>query len=355
MGQVSHEARLRIAFIGAGGIAATQMKYLREMDDVEIVSVSDVVAKRAQKLATEFEVHSHYTDYENMLKEVVPAAVSVCTPNALHAPCTIAALEAGADVLVEKPMALTADEAQQMLQVARSHDRKLVIGFQHRFEPRTQFLRTAVQDGRLGKILYGRVHALRRRGIPNWGVFGRKELQGGGPLIDIGVHLLETAHFVMGSPRPVSASGQTYTFIGDKPSKVVSMWPNWDYKSYNVEDLAVGLIRFDNGSTLTVEASFAAHIERNVWNFSLMGTHGGATWDPPTISHDAHDHMVNTRPSWLPTGNNADEFRRKMVNFVRHVQYGEETLAPAEHGVAVQKMIDGLYASAERGSEVEIA
>ena len=119
------------------------------------------------------------------------------------------------------------------------------------------------------------MQALRRRGIPNWGVFGRKDLQGGGPLIDIGVHMLETAHYAMGAPKPVAACGSTYTYIGDKPSNVASVWPNWDYETYTVEDLAVGHIRFANGAMLSIETSFAAHIEKGEWNFTLMGEKGG--------------------------------------------------------------------------------
>ena len=85
---------------------------------------------------------------------------------------------------------------------------------------------------------------------------------------------------VMGSPKPVAASGNTWTYMGNKPSEVASMWPNWDYKTYTVEDLAIGQIRFENGALLHIEASFAAHIEKDVWNFNLMGEKGGANWDP---------------------------------------------------------------------------
>ncbi|MCY4142364.1 MAG: Gfo/Idh/MocA family oxidoreductase [Gammaproteobacteria bacterium] len=350
----SKTERLQIAFIGAGGIARTHMRYLHKMDDVDIVSVADVVESSAAKLQEEFGIPSCYTDYQQMLSEVRPQAVSVCTPNGLHAPCTLASLEAGADVLVEKPLAMNAIEGTQMVEAAKANSRKLVIGFQHRFEPRTRFLRNAVRDGKLGEILYGRVQALRRRGIPNWGVFGRKELQGGGPLIDIGVHVLETAHFVMGSPNPIAALGQTYRYLGDKPSTVESEWPNWDFKTYDVEDLAVGMIRFENGATLSVEASFAAHVEKDNWNFALMGTKGGATWGPPRIFHDEHNHMVNTEPHWLPERVRGDAFRLKMRNFVDHALHDHETLAPAEHGLMVQKMLDGIYRSAEQGREVRI-
>ncbi len=212
-------------------------------------------------------------------------------------------------------------------------------------------LRRSVASGRFGKIMYVRCQALRRRGIPNWGVFGRKDLQGGGPMIDIGVHILEVAHFVMGSPRPIAACGNTWTYMGNKKSDVASMWPNWDYKSYTVEDLAVGQIRFDNGAILSIEASFAAHIPQDVMNFSIMGEKSGANWDPAVIYHDDDGYMLNSTPGYLPAIN---FFEKKMRNFVEHALYNKPTMAPAEHGLMVQKMLDGVYASAEHGGEVKI-
>ena len=350
----STQDKLRVALIGAGGIAGLHLRHYQNMDDVEIVAVADVALERALKYCEECEIPAAYADYEQMLRQVEPDAVSVCTPNNLHAACTIAALDAGTHVLVEKPLAMNAREGQKMLDAAEKNGKKLVIGFQNRYEPKTQFIKRAVDNGELGAILYARVQALRRRGIPNWGVFGRKDLQGGGPLIDIGVHMLETTHYAMGAPKPVAASGCTYTYLGDKPSNVASHWPNWDYETYTVEDLAVGHIRFANGAMLSIETSFAAHIEKNEWNFTLMGEKGGANWEPAGFFHDTNDYMVNTRPDWMPSGPAADAFGQKMRNFVDCVLYGAETLSPAEHGLMVQKMIDGLYESAAQGREVRI-
>jgi len=346
--------KLRVALIGAGGIAGAHMRYYAKMEDVELVALADVSKASMARRAEEYKVSNCFTDYRQMLEKIRPDAVSICTPNGLHAPTTIDALRAGAHVLVEKPMAMNAREAQAMISAAKKHRRKLVIGFQHRFEPKTQFIRRAVEAGKLGRVVFARVQALRRRGIPNWGVFGRKELQGGGPLIDIGVHVLEATHYAMGTPRPVAASGGAFTYLGDRKSEVLSQWPNWDHKTYTVEDLAVGQIRFENGAVLHLEASFAAHIEKDVWTFQLMGEKGGATYDPPSFYGDEFGHMVNLSPGWLPRDAAADCFAIKMRNFVDHVLHGKPTGAPAEHGLMVQRMLDGIYQSAERGREVII-
>ncbi|MEX0746211.1 MAG: Gfo/Idh/MocA family oxidoreductase [Phycisphaeraceae bacterium] len=343
--------KLRIAFIGAGGIAGAHIKALAKMDDVEIVALADVSEKsmhgHAEKLG--LDTKHCYTDYQQMLDKVGPDAVSVCTPNGLHAPNSIAALKAGADVIVEKPMAMNADEARQMIDAARATGRKLVIGFQFRYDPRTAFIKQAAEAGTLGEIMFGRVQALRRRGIPNWGVFGRKELQGGGPMIDIGVHMLEQCHYTMGSPRPVAAVGMTNTYLGDKPSKVASQWPGWDHKSYTVEDFACGHIRFENGAVVHVESMFAGHIEKDVMDFQLMGTKGGATWDQPRIFTDQGGHMVDVKPGWLPGSPWDSYFDQKLRNFVDHVLHDKPSNAPAEHGLMVQQMLDGIYRSAEQG------
>ncbi len=348
--------KLRVAVIGAGGIAGAHMGYLAKYPDVELVALADVSEANMAKHAATYKIPTEnlFADYRKMLDTVKPDAVSVCTPNGMHAPASIAASQAGAAVIVEKPMAMNAVEAQQMMDAAKKAKTKLVIGFQWRYHPAAEFVKGAVDAGQFGNIMYGRCQALRRRGIPNWGVFGRKDLQGGGPMIDIGVHILELTHFVMGSPKPISASGNTWTYMGNKKSDVKSMWPNWDYKTYTVEDIAMGQIRFENGAILTVESSFVAHIEKDVFNFQIMGEKAGATFDPPVIFKDQDGFMVNQVPGYMPTGPAGDPFDKKMRNWVDHVLYDKPSMAPAEHGLMVQKMLDGLYASAESGKEVKI-
>ncbi|WP_428389410.1 Gfo/Idh/MocA family protein [Mucisphaera sp.] len=353
----SGEKKLRFAIIGAGGIAVRHLDALKKMEDeVELVALADISEKTMAQRAKDYDipVTGCFTDYEEMLAKVQPDAVSICTPNGLHAPNAIAASKAGAHVIVEKPMAMTAEQAQEMIDAANASGKKLVIGFQFRFDPRTQYLKRAVDDGVMGDLFFGRVQAMRRRGIPNWGVFGRKDLQGGGPMIDIGVHMLEQCHYVMGSPKPVAATGMCRTYIGDQPSdKIHVPWGSWDYQTYTVEDIAVGTIRFENRATIHIEASFAAHTEDKL-DFEIMGTKGGATWDQPVIRTDDHGHMLDIKPGWIKSVSFPEYFDLKLRDFVDHVSKGAETMAPAEHGLMVQQMLDGVYRSAESGG-VEVS
>jgi len=342
----------KIGFIGTGGIALHHMKYLKAIPGVEIVAGADISEKSLEKAKTEHGMQQLFTDYKKMLKEVPELdAVSVCTPNGLHAENTIAALQAGKHVLCEKPLAMNAKEGQAMIDAAKKAGKHLVIGFQWRFDSRTEFLREYIARGDFGKILYVRAQALRRRGIPNWGVFGRKELQGGGPMIDIGVHILELSHYLMGSPRPVTATGNTWTFMGNKPSAVKSVWPNWDTKTYTVEDMAIGMIRFDSGAMLTIESSFIAHIEKDIFNVEIMGEKGGGSWELSNVFIDQGNYMTNVKPGWIVQ---SDNFERKMKHFVEVCRDGRTCDATAEQGLAVQKMLDGVYASADTGREVTI-
>ena len=344
------QKKLRVGFIGSGGIAQPQMKHLKSYADVELVAVSDVSAKALDKTREQQGVQKLYLDWKEMLKKEALDAVSICTPNGAHAANAIGALKAGCHVLVEKPLAMNAAEGQAMLDAARKAGKHLIIAFQQRFQPKVQFFRRLSREGAFGQVLFMKCQAIRRRGIPNWGVFGRKELQGGGPLIDIGVHVMEMAHYVMGSPRPVAASGSIFRYLGDKPCDVACSWPDWDYKTYTVEDLAVGQIRFENGAVMQVEASFAAHA-KDSWNFSFMGEKGGGELDPLTVRTDRNGYMVDLTPAFVP---NQDCFERKMRYFVDTALYNKPHEATGEAGLAVQKMIDGIYAAAAKGKEVPI-
>ena len=150
-------------------------------------------------------------------------------------------------------------------------------------------------------------------------------------------------------PRPVAATGNTWTYVGNRPSDVVSRWPHWDYQTYNVEDLAVGHVRFDGGAVMQIEASFAAHVEQDVWNFTLAGEKGGANWDPATIFTDRHGTMVNETPAFLPEGGFQELFPLKLRHFVDSVLNDTPLEAPGEAGLAVQKILDGVYRSAAAG------
>ncbi len=342
----------RVGIVGTGGIARAQARALLKVEDVEIVAGCDVNEQALEAFAEKFEVPHTYADFNEMVKLDELDAVSVCTPNYVHRDPTIAALQAGKHVLVEKPMAMNAEEARAMVEAAEASQATLTMGFQWRLGAGPQTLKRFIDEGQLGKVLFARVQALRRRGIPSWGVFGQKELQGGGPLIDIGVHLIETAHYLMGEPKPVAASAQMFTYLGDRPPAVETQWGDWDWESYTVEDLAVGLVRFDNGAVMSVESSFAAHIGEDSFNIQIMGEQGGCTTTPPRLFKDEAGTMVNVEPAYMEKYSTME---RKIADWIAFLHGEKETQCPARAGLAVQVILDALYESAEAGKEVLIA
>ena len=347
--------KFRIAYVGCGGIAQTHLAALATMPDVEVVAGVDIDPDRLEVMKDKWGVEKVFKDWKTMLKEVAPEAVAVCTPNGVHMQPSVEAAEAGCHVIVEKPMAMDPAQCQKMIDAAKKSGKKLAVGFQYRYHPNTDFIVRARDDGQLGNPMFVKCQALRRRGIPNWGVFGRKDLQGGGPMIDIGVHVIEMAHYMMGSPRPVAASGNTWTYLGDKPSVIASQWPDWDHKTYTVEDLAIGQIRFENGALMQIEAMFAGHIEKDVWNVTYVGDKGGANWDPPALFTDRAGTMIDSKPSFLSGKSDFHNlFIMKLRNFVDGCVKGTDLRAPGEAGLAVQKILDGVYRSSEAKKEVTI-
>ena len=350
--------KLRIAIIGCGGISQAHLKAYAEIPEVEIVAGCDIKQECLDRMNKEWNVpvKSLYKDWKEMIKKEKLDAVDICTPNGVHCAPAIDACNAGLHVMVEKPMAMNVSECKKMVAAAKKNKVKLSVGFQQRYHDNADFLMRAREAKKFGDIKFVKVQALRRRGIPNWGVFGQKELQGGGPMIDIGVHMIELAHYIMGQPKPVAVSGNIWTYLGNKKPDAVSQWPNWDYKTYTVEDLAVGQVRFENGAVMQIESSFAAHIEKDVHNVTFMGTKGGGSFRPATIYTDQDGTMVNITPGFLPNPDNnwSALFKRKLQNWVDAILKGTPMLADAEEGMVIQKILNGLYDAAEAGKEIEI-
>ena len=342
--------KVRVGIIGSGGIAqSVHMPSYAEDPDVEIVAVCDSRQETAKQAAEKFKVPKVYLDHRELAEDPEVDAVSVCTPNDMHVDPTVACLEHGKHVLVEKPIARNAKEGAVMVRAARKSERLLAVGLHFRFDPRVQALRRFGDAGGFGDIYFARVHALRRRGIPSWGVFGDKEKQGGGPLIDIGVHMLYAALYVLDFPRPVAVSGATYTRFGNRPAGVAP-WGPWDHKNFTVEDYASAYVRFDTGLTMSVESSFAMNNEGGL-NFWIMGDKGGGQLDPCTFYREEFGTLTNTVPGWMPKREpHLDEIRA----FLKAVRGEGEVGVTGEKGLFVTQILDGIYESAEAGGEVEV-
>ena len=347
---------IKVGVIGTGGISGVHLGGYSRTPNEEIYALCDINEKNLAKRAEEYKVSRTFTDYREMLALKELDAVSVCTWNSAHAECAIAALRAGKHVLCEKPMALNTAQAQEMEKAAKENDKLLMIGFVRRFGNDCAVLKDFIDSGSFGEIYYAKAQYLRRKGCPG-GWFGDKSRSGGGPLIDLGVHVIDLCRYLMGGPQPVSVYGATFNKLGDRrhikdargySSTVVSKDDIFD-----VEDMATALIRFDNGAVLSVEASFSLNIEKDVGNIELFGTKAGCKLDPElTIFTDMNDYLANVKLAQSTALSFDGLFDNEINHFVECIETGKPCRNPAQDGVTLMKILDGIYESARTGHEV---
>ena len=282
-------SKVKVAIIGCGGIANQKhFPALKNNSDLnEIVAFCDIKIERAQKAAAEFGVPGAQVtaDYREVLANPAVEVVHICTPNVSHSEIAIAAFEAKKHVYCEKPMSHSTVEAEKMVEAWKKSGMQFTVGYQNRFRPEVQNLHTACQKGDLGDIYYAKAHAVRRRGVPTWGVFMDKEAQGGGPLIDIGTHALDITLWCMNNYDIDSVSGSVFYKLGGlEQATEGNLFGPWDTKTYEVEDSAMGFIKMKNGATISLEAS---------WALNILESREGRT----PSSHGCRNHLWSPYPS----------------------------------------------------------
>ena len=351
---------VKVAVIGLGVGMAHAKGYLAT-PEAELYAVCDVDAQRLQERGDQLGVprERQFTSLEELLALPDLQAVSVGLPNFLHAPVAIQAMRAGKHVLCEKPLAASPQEAAEMVRTAQECGRKLMVCFNYRFRDDTRWLMSLRQDGKLGNVYFARAGWIRCAGIPGAGSwFTQKAMAGGGPLIDLGVHILDLALWLMGYPKPVAVSGTAYAAFGPLGKK---SWGNRKATGgYDVEDLAAGFVRFENGAAMQIEASWAAHTtpNRDEYFVNLYGTEGGCELDVPNYTdRDTVRYFteqggipVQVKPHIVTRGGH----ERAVAHFIHCIQTDTPPEASGEQGLALMKIIDGLYRSAAAGREVEI-
>ena len=223
--------KFRIGIIGCGGIAnGKHMPALAAQPNAEMVAFCDIIVERAEAAKKQYGTPDAkvYEDYRKLLEDKSIDVVHVCTPNRMHSPITVAALEAGKHVMCEKPMAINSAEAKKMLDAAKRSGKKLSIGYQNRQTPHALYLKKEAEDGTFGDIYFGKATAIRRRGVPTWGVFLNEYEQGGGPLIDIGTHALDLTLWVMNNYKPKYCVGTAYHKLNNlAPEDQGNGWGPW--------------------------------------------------------------------------------------------------------------------------------
>lgn len=351
-------SQVNIAVIGAGSISESHLKAYQQNKEANIYAICDLDIERAKAAALKYSAENVYTDYNELLSDPNIDAISICTWNNTHAEIIIAAVQAGKHVLTEKPLCKTVEEAIMVQKAVRQTEKIVQIGFVRRYDPNAQLLRKFVDQGEFGEIYYAKASNLRRLGNPG-GWFADIERSGGGPLIDIGVHVIDLCWYMMGKPKVKTISGNTYKKLGNRSNiQNLSFYQAADYDASKntVEDLANALIRFENGASLLVDVSFALHARQNENSVKLYGEKGSFEIDPEVvIVTEKLDTIINIHPQLDNKGFNfGAAFQNEINHFIDCVIHQKESLSPVEDGLEIMKMLCGIYESAAKGVEIHL-
>ncbi|HEX2999212.1 MAG TPA: Gfo/Idh/MocA family oxidoreductase [Armatimonadota bacterium] len=343
--------RVNVAVIGLGMGRAHLHNYLQS-PQANVVAICDANTERLNTVGDQNGIQKRFTEIEELFNMPGLEAVSVALPNFLHAPVTIAALKAGLHVMCEKPLAMNAQEGEAMVAAAKAAGKQLMVHFNTRYQEPSRFARKIVDEGLVGPIYFGRTGWHRNRGIPGGigGWFTSKERAGGGPLIDLGVHRLDLALWLMDYPKPVAVTGSTYSELGKELCQR-------EGREFDVEDLAAGFIRFENGASLILESSWATNTGRANEGFTtLMGLKGGLYLHNEGEGYEFRGHAYHE------VGGQLVEVQQKQPlppatpqgDFVKALLAGKPVPASGDQGLQVMRILDALYLSAAEGREIRL-
>ena len=349
---------LKVGVIGIGGIARTHMPGWAASEHAEVVAGSDINGKALADWGQQHGATKLSTDPADLFRDPDIDIIDICTPNMYHAPLAIAALEAGKHVICEKPLAPTPGEIKQMI-AARDRAGKLLMTAQHfRFKGNSQAMKREIETGTLGDVYHARSWMMRRNGFIPSPTFYMKKHSGGGPCIDIGVHVLDLTLWLMGNPQPAVVTGVAKAPLAHLPGQFAA-WNGTvlDTTDWDVEDFAAAFVRFENGATLVIEVSWLLHhdIQGEDMQIWLYGTGGGAHWPKADfLSSDYDTRQLSNRTLKL-TKDPMEPHALECVEFARAVAEGAPSPVPAEQSLQVLSILDGIYRSQQTGGEVKLS
>ena len=358
--EVRDEDKLKIGIIGTGWIAESHIESYKRMKDVKVVAMADLIPGKAEKFAARYGIEGcrFYPDHKSLLDNEELDAVSICTYNTQHAPCAIYALEKGVNVLLEKPMCVTTEEAVEIMRAEKKSGKVLSIGFQPRFDENMQMIKKIVDSGVLGEIYYIQTGGGRRRGIPN-STFIEKSTGGIGAMGDIGCYSLDCVLNAIGYPKPLTVTGYTSNYFGTS----TEYQSEADAKRFNVDDFAAAFVRLEGGIILDFRIAWAMHLD-TPGDSIIMGTKGslripstdcwnGTVGGPMTIYHDVAGAQTQTTIPVIES-KGPGLFDRKIRSFLDAVKNGTPAPVPTSQILYNQAIIDHIVKSAELGHEVEV-
>ena len=347
--------KLRCAVIGVGAIGIEHLNSLLHCPRAASVAIAETNPQRLREAADKFHIPRSYANYEELLEQPDIDAVTIALPNYLHAPVAIAALEARKHVLIEKPMALNAKEAEKIIKAAQKNRRTVMVAKNFRFDRHTQAARLAIQHGDLGQVYHARAFSHRHSEIPRIGSwFTQKKLSGGGCLADTGSMLLDTLFHLLDDFEAASVTATTHSKFGTR-GRGEGSWGKSDVdpkRPFDVEDHGTVFVRMKKGYTVTVETSWAGFHpgDTREEGIDLLGTEAGLSLFPAKLFKQSLQGYETTH--FYNTKNGPVEDR--IAHFVNCIVEGKKSLAPIEESLKIQQVLDAIYLSAETGKEVRL-
>jgi predicted dehydrogenase len=331
--------KVRIGIVGVGWAAQViHLPILMKHPEAVVVAVCDKDKARARLVGEKYGIARQYTNLDQMLWDNSLDAILVCTSTDAHRDIAVAALRAGKDVFVEKPIARSYQEAVDMASVAKESRRKLMVGMNHRFRPDTMILKSFIEGKELGKVFYTRVGWLRKHNLDRaW--LTQKEKSGGGAFIDLGIVMLDLALWMMGYPEVVRLVAN-----------------NYQHRTKQVEDTAVVHLTLKSGAVVNIEVSWSMCLADDVYYCYVHGNEGSASLSPLTINKELHGNLVNLAPSKLDSPQQL--FKRSYENEIKHFLGAVKDLHPVvstgEEAVQRMRIVEAVYRSAKHGKEVTL-
>ena len=344
--------KIKIGVVGAGNISTSaHLPAYAQYDGAEVVAIADISEERAKAAAEKFGIPKYYTSVEAMLDNEDIEAVDICVWNNGHAPVAIEAAKRGKHVMCEKPLAMNLEHALEMQKAIKESGVRFLLAVPGRFREDNMKARELYEAGEFGEVYYGKTAYIRRRGTPT-GWFTDKKTSGGGPVVDIGVHRIDAAWYIMGCPKPTRVSAATSYKIGDYQTLGVSKWQGTPCpdNQFDTEDMGAGAIHFENGAVLIFEASWAINGPDHQ-DTQVCGSKGGIVLDSKLTFYGEnaegylHTEELTVEHPHSPTYN-------EIAHFCDCIREDKETKFPIEEAVQLQQMLQGIYDSASLGKEV---
>lgn len=347
---------INFGFLGTGSIAQYSAAAIRRHTRGRVVAAQDLSLERVRDFCASENIPKAYGTAQELFEDPEVDAVYIAVPNKFHAGLAIQAMEAGKHVILEKPFTMNLAEAELVAATAQKTGLAFMLGMNQRFGHSAQVTKARIERGDFGEIYHLKAYWLRRAGIPKLGTwFGSKQMAGAGCLYDIGVHLLDLSLHLVNNFDPVSVSAATYTKFGHL-GLGGGQWGKSDVENllFDVEDFATGLLRFADGSTLSLDVSWACHTDQDSRSdIQIYGTKaGGLVLEGKFFHQETSGEFIVAEGSNIPVRYPHND---RFHNFINHLLGQEDLCVTIDQALAVQKILDAMAASAASGREVVLA